>query len=104
MKDTRPPQTWPPMVASPTFAEPPHVAPPNIGNIQSFLERVNQTSDNEWLTNNAQMVQECEQRIADHLDGPPSVVLASEPPRLPRPLQARGTTILITATASLLRP
>ena len=37
---------------------------PNIGNEQSFLERVKIILDNRWLTNNGPMVQEFENKIA----------------------------------------
>ncbi|MDN5924478.1 MAG: DegT/DnrJ/EryC1/StrS family aminotransferase [Xanthomonadales bacterium] len=53
--------------APPTFDEPLHVGRPNIGNREAFLQRVNQILDSQWLTNNGPMVQEFEQRIAEHL-------------------------------------
>jgi dTDP-4-amino-4,6-dideoxygalactose transaminase len=53
--------------ASPAFDKPLHVGKPNVGDRAAFLQRVNQILDNEWLTNNGPMVQEFEQRIADHL-------------------------------------
>lgn len=53
--------------APPAFDEPLHVGRPNLGNREAFLERVNQILDNQWLTNNGPMVQEFEQRIAEHL-------------------------------------
>jgi dTDP-4-amino-4,6-dideoxygalactose transaminase len=53
--------------APPAFDKPLHVGRPNVGDRAAFLQRVNQILDNEWLTNNGPMVQEFEQRIADHL-------------------------------------
>ena len=53
--------------APPAFDQPLHVGRPNIGDREAFLQRVNQILDNEWLTNNGPMVQEFEQRIAEHL-------------------------------------
>lgn len=53
--------------AKPAFDQPLHVGRPNIGNRESFLKRVNQIFDNQWLTNNGPMVQEFEQRIAAYL-------------------------------------
>jgi dTDP-4-amino-4,6-dideoxygalactose transaminase len=53
--------------APPAFDEPLHVGRPNIGNREIFLQRINQILDNQWLTNNGPMVQEFEQRIAEHL-------------------------------------
>lgn len=53
--------------APPAFVEPLHVGRPNISNRAAFMQRVGQILDNQWLTNNGPMVQEFEQRIADHL-------------------------------------
>jgi dTDP-4-amino-4,6-dideoxygalactose transaminase len=53
--------------APPAFDKPLHVGKPNVGDRAAFLQRVNKILDNEWLTNNGPMVQEFEQRIADHL-------------------------------------
>ena len=53
--------------APPAFDEPLHVGRPNIGDRDAFLQRINQILDSQWLTNNGPMVQEFEQRIADHL-------------------------------------
>jgi dTDP-4-amino-4,6-dideoxygalactose transaminase len=53
--------------APPAFDQPLHVGRPNIGDRDAFLQRINQILDNQWLTNNGPMVQEFEQRIAEHL-------------------------------------
>jgi dTDP-4-amino-4,6-dideoxygalactose transaminase len=53
--------------APPAFDQPLHVGRPNIGDREAFLQRINQILDNQWLTNNGPMVQEFEQRIAEHL-------------------------------------
>lgn len=53
--------------AAPAFAEPLHVGRPNIGNRDAFLARVNRILDSQWLTNNGPMVQEFEQRLAQHI-------------------------------------
>lgn len=53
--------------APPAFNEPLHVGRPNIGDRDSFLQRVNQILNNQWLTNNGPMVQELERRLAEYL-------------------------------------
>ena len=53
--------------APPAFIEPLHVGRPNLGDRESFLGRVNQILDNQWLTNNGPMVQELEHRIESRL-------------------------------------
>lgn len=53
--------------ARPALDKPLHVGRPNIGDREAFLQRINQILDNQWLTNNGPMVQEFEQRIAEHL-------------------------------------
>lgn len=52
---------------SPAFSEPLHVGRPNIGDRDSFLDRVNEIFDNRWFSNNGPMVQKFEQEIAKHL-------------------------------------
>jgi len=49
----------------PAFAEPLHVGRPNIGERQRFLDRVNDTLDRRWLTNDGPYVKEFEQRLID---------------------------------------
>jgi dTDP-4-amino-4,6-dideoxygalactose transaminase len=44
-----------------------HVGRPNLGNPERFLELARGILDRRWLTNNGPLVQEFEQRIADHL-------------------------------------
>ncbi|MDB9304549.1 DegT/DnrJ/EryC1/StrS family aminotransferase [Nodularia spumigena CS-591/12] len=44
-----------------------HVGRPNIGDRQSFLNRVNEILDRNWLTNNGPVVQEFEQKLAQYL-------------------------------------
>ena len=53
--------------APPAFKVPLHVGRPNIGDRATFLQKVNQILDNQWLTNNGPMVQEFEARVAEHL-------------------------------------
>lgn len=53
--------------APPAFDEPLHVGRPNIANHKAFLQRIGQILDNQWLTNNGPVVQEFEQRVAEHL-------------------------------------
>jgi dTDP-4-amino-4,6-dideoxygalactose transaminase len=48
----------------PAFPEKLYVGRPNIGNPESFLNRVNDMLDRRWLTNNGQYVQEFEARLA----------------------------------------
>ena len=43
------------------------VGKPNIGNESAFKQRVDTMLANRWLTNDGQMVQELEQRLADYL-------------------------------------
>lgn len=52
---------------APAFSEPLHVGRPNIGNRESFLDRVNEIFDNRWFSNNGPMVQQFEEEIAKHL-------------------------------------
>ena len=53
--------------APPAFDEPLHVGRQNIDDREAFLQRVNLILDNQWLTINGPMVQECERRLAEHL-------------------------------------
>jgi dTDP-4-amino-4,6-dideoxygalactose transaminase len=53
--------------APPAFDQPIHVGRPNIGNRETFLEKVAEIFDNQWLTNNGPFVQEFESRIASYL-------------------------------------
>jgi dTDP-4-amino-4,6-dideoxygalactose transaminase len=53
----------PAAVPAPTL----HVGRPNLGNPERFLELARGILDRRWLTNNGPLVQEFEQRIADHL-------------------------------------
>lgn len=53
--------------SEPAFSEPLHVGRPNIGDREGFLGRVATILDSQWLTNNGPMVQEFEQRVAEHL-------------------------------------
>ena len=52
--------------APPAFNEKLHVGRPNIGDKAEFLKYVDQIFDSKWLSNNGPLVQELEQRIADH--------------------------------------
>lgn len=52
--------------APPAFAEKLHVGRPNIGDKAAFHKYVDQIFDSKWLSNNGPMVQQLEQRIADH--------------------------------------
>jgi len=52
---------------APAFSEPLHVGRPNIGERESFLDRVNEIFDNRWFSNNGPMVQQFEEEIAKHL-------------------------------------
>ena len=52
--------------APPAFAEKLHVGRPNIGDKAEFLKYVDQIFDSKWLSNNGPLVQQLEQRIADH--------------------------------------
>jgi dTDP-4-amino-4,6-dideoxygalactose transaminase len=51
----------------PRYASPVHVGRPNIGNRESFINRVGTMFDNRWLTNHGPLVQEFERRVADHI-------------------------------------
>lgn len=52
--------------ASPAFDEILHVGRPNIGSRDAFIQYVDQIFDNRWLSNNGQMVQELERKIAEY--------------------------------------
>jgi dTDP-4-amino-4,6-dideoxygalactose transaminase len=49
----------------PAFTEKLHVGRPNIGNRESFMERINDILDRRWFTNNGQYVQEFERELAE---------------------------------------
>jgi dTDP-4-amino-4,6-dideoxygalactose transaminase len=51
----------------PAFEQTLHVGRPNIGNRESFMARVNDMLDRDWLTNNGPFVKEFEQRVAEYL-------------------------------------
>ncbi len=53
--------------AHPAYLEPLHVGRPNIGDRAAFMERVAGVLDRRWLTNNGPLVQEFENRVAEHL-------------------------------------
>ncbi|MGH8488238.1 MAG: DegT/DnrJ/EryC1/StrS family aminotransferase [Gammaproteobacteria bacterium] len=53
--------------APPAFAEPLHVGRPSIGSRETFLRLANEMFDRHWFSNNGPLVQEFEQRIAEHL-------------------------------------
>jgi len=48
----------------PAFKETLHVGRPNIGNRDILFDRLNQTLDNRWLTNNGPLVQEFEAQLS----------------------------------------
>jgi dTDP-4-amino-4,6-dideoxygalactose transaminase len=52
----------------PAFSERLHVGRPNIGNRQSFLDRINDMLDRRWFTNDGPYVQELERQIAEMVD------------------------------------
>lgn len=52
--------------APPAFEEKLHVGRPNIGEKDAFLKYVDQIFDSKWLSNNGPLVQQLEQKIADH--------------------------------------
>ncbi len=68
MKSVRSPADLAIHGAPPAFSTPLHVGCPNIGNRESFLARVGQVIDSQWLTNHGPMVQTLEQKIADRLN------------------------------------
>lgn len=51
----------------PAFTAPLYVGCPNIGDRQSFLNRVNDILDRRWLTNNGAYVQELERKLEKYL-------------------------------------
>ncbi len=66
MKSIQSPQDLAINGATPAFEQPLHVGSPNIGSRDAFLKFVEEIFDRHWLSNNGPMVQEFEQRIADH--------------------------------------
>jgi len=52
--------------APPAFDEPLMVGRPNIGDKAEFQQYVDQIFDSKWLSNNGPLVQQLEQRIAEH--------------------------------------
>lgn len=51
----------------PEFDETLHVGRPNIGDRESFMARVNDMFDRDWLTNNGPFVKEFERRLEEYL-------------------------------------
>lgn len=78
--------------AAPAFVEPLHVGRPNLGDRESFIERVNQILDNQWLTNNGPMVQEFERRIESHLGVKHCVAMCNGTIALEIAIRALGLT------------
>ena len=66
MKSIKTPQDLAINGAEPAFEHPLHVGHPNIGNHEAFFKYVGEIFDRRWLSNNGPVVQEFEQRIADH--------------------------------------
>ncbi|MBE0627420.1 MAG: DegT/DnrJ/EryC1/StrS family aminotransferase [Burkholderiales bacterium] len=52
--------------APPAFEQPLHVGRPNIGSREAFLKHVENIFEHRWLSNNGPLMQELEQRVADH--------------------------------------
>jgi dTDP-4-amino-4,6-dideoxygalactose transaminase len=52
--------------ALPAFEQPLHVGRPSIGSRELFLKYVDDILQRRWLTNNGPMVQDFEQRVAEH--------------------------------------
>jgi len=52
--------------AMPAFKDQLHVGRPNIGSCEAFVKYAEEIFDRRWLTNNGPMVQEFEQRVAEH--------------------------------------
>lgn len=52
--------------APPAFEQPLHVGRPNIGDRAVFQKYVDQIFETKWLSNNGPLVQQLEQRIAEH--------------------------------------
>lgn len=51
----------------PFFNDKLYVGRPNIGNRQTFMERINDVFDRRWFTNNGLYVQELEKKLADYI-------------------------------------
>lgn len=65
MKQINTPQDLAINGANPAFAQPLHVGRPNIGSREDFMQYAGEIFDRRWLTNNGQLVQEFERRVAD---------------------------------------
>lgn len=78
--------------APPAFDEPLHVGRPNIGDRETFLQRVNTILDSRWLSNNGPMVQEFEARIAQHLGVKHCVAMCNGTIALEIAIRALGLT------------
>ncbi len=63
--------------AQPAFTEPFHVGSPNLGDRKRFLDRVGAVLDRRWLTNDGQLVQEFEAKIAEQAGVEHCVALAN---------------------------
>lgn len=66
MKSIKTPQDLAINGAEPAFIQPLHVGGPNIGSRDAFIKYMGEIFDRRRLTNNGPLVQEFEQRIAEH--------------------------------------
>lgn len=78
--------------APPAFTEPLHVGRPNIGSRETFMRLTGEMFDRGWLTNNGPLVQEFEQRIADHLGVKHCVAMCNGTIALEIAIRALGLT------------
>lgn len=78
--------------AAPAFDEPLHVGQPNIGSREVFLKYMGEIFDRRWLSNNGPVVQEFEQRVADHHSVKHCVALCNGTIALEIAIRALGLT------------
>ncbi|MEI6521582.1 MAG: aminotransferase class I/II-fold pyridoxal phosphate-dependent enzyme [bacterium] len=76
----------------PAFNSPLHVGRPNIGNRESFLTRVNEMLDRNWLSNNGPFVQQFEAKLADYLQVKHCIVTCNATIALEIVIRAAGLT------------
>lgn len=76
----------------PFFDEKLYVGRPNIGNRESFMERINDIFDRRWFTNNGQYVQEFERKLADFIGVKHCIVMCNATIALEIAIRGLGLT------------
>jgi dTDP-4-amino-4,6-dideoxygalactose transaminase len=76
----------------PAFAEPLHVGRPNLGNRETFMRRMAEIWDRNWLTNDGPMVRLLEQKVAEFVGVKHCVAMCNATIALEIAIRALGLT------------